>query len=58
MGRTATVYSYDQNGKIYGASSAGYVSSDNAKQNNRIESSAVVGIVPKNLIANGGFEDS
>jgi YD repeat-containing protein len=56
-GRTVTAYSHDANGKIYGASTTGYVSSDNPKQNNRVSNSSIIGVVPQNLLANGGLED-
>jgi len=58
MGRTVTAYSCDDSGKIYGANTTGYVSSDNAKQNNRISNNSIIGVVPHNLIANGGLEDA
>ena len=56
-GRTLTAYSSDIDGNIYGASSADYVDSDNVKQNNRIDTSAVVGAISQNCILNGGFEN-
>ena len=56
MGRTITAYSTDKSHqKIYGASMTGYTG-DTGATANRVNSSAVTGIMPKNYIKNGSME--
>ena len=56
-GRTISIYSCDNNGKVYGATTAEYVESDNAKKKNKIESIGVVGVVAQNLLKNSSAEN-
>lgn len=55
-GRSVTVYSHDENGKVYGANTSGYVESGVTKQNNHISSQSVVGVLAQNLFSNSSFE--
>ena len=55
-GRSVTVYSHDENGKVYGANTSGYVESGVTKQNNHISSQSVVGVLVQNLFSNSSFE--
>ena len=56
-GRSVTVYSHDDSGKVYGANTSGYVESGVTKQNNHISSQSVVGVLAQNLFSNSSFEN-